>query len=205
MGESVGRRPVGVETKASDRRQARAAKLLESLLQTEGGRWAKHDVRIGGRSSTTPASSGQGARGTRPSEWRVGARRRSWFGEIFFHSSIPIPLSAPAGRERPGTRESWTAQWQPVPEPARGQSRVTALRARRAGEDAGALTETKPRPCSRPDIAPVSDIVRNGFSGRGLTPENRHLVVKHGDEDGNRRDACPTPPTTLPAWFTSAP
>ncbi len=33
---------------------------------------------------------------------------------------------------------------------------------------------------------------------------NSHLLVSQGDEDGDRRDACPTPPATPLKWFATA-
>jgi hypothetical protein len=53
-------------------------------------------------------------------------------------------------------------------------------------------------------VAPVSDIAWTGFSGRSLPAANRHLLVRQEDEDGDRRDACPTPPATPSACFLSA-
>jgi hypothetical protein len=61
-----------------------------------------------------------------------------------------------------------------------------------------------PYPCSRTGVAPVSDIVWNGFSRPILMAVNSHLLVSQWDEDGDRRDACPTPPATPSAWFATA-
>ena len=46
--------------------------------------------------------------------------------------------------------------------------------------------EAKPYPCSRTGVAPVSDIVWDGFSGQILMAVNAYHLVKQGNEDGVR-------------------
>jgi hypothetical protein len=67
-----------------------------------------------------------------------------------------------------------------------------------------ARPRSKPYPCSRTGVAPVSDIVWNGFSRPLLMAVNSHLLVSQWDEDGDRRDACATPPAAPSAWFATA-
>ena len=66
------------------------------------------------------------------------------------------------------------------------------------------LHRRTPYICSRTGVAPVSDIVWDGFAKPILMGVNSHLLVSQWDEDGDRRDACPTPSATPSAWFATA-
>ena len=80
-------------------------------------------------------------------------------------------------------------------DPAAGRTKGQLVQRQQTIEDE--LDLTKPWLGSRTGVAPVSDIVWDGYPGRILVAVNSHLLVRQGNEDGDRHGACPTPPASM--------
>ena len=77
-----------------------------------------HEPRFGGRSSTTPTSTGQGgARGTRPSERFSSSKREALVRRNLLPLQCPHSFVGSGWSSKTRDKGMWTQQWEPIHEP----------------------------------------------------------------------------------------